>query len=442
MASASIKVAAGRIRMALNRTKQIAGDLACQSIRSEPNEMLVDRLVYEAAIYLGIVGQVREANRLLAHFWLLGRPMDRRLERLEVPLMMLWHASGEFPQSTPFLLLSADAIELRHRRDSSGNFWTPSFLEREPTDESQRRFRRFVDAMISIAPTMGELPSKEIEIEAISDFEAFYQPGNRGYETLLALTNLAELCAKNGRMDQAEHYVRLWHEAFVVNYENFDFGSLAACRHVAPLLVQGLLAQVSEVDAPSGAEMVDHLIAAIADRTNLGPASIYQADSWPNLLTRLSHLALAAAQIEFPDLVHETGWLGRDGATDEELAEVESKLKIALPDEYKGFLRTSNGFHATSSTGVFLVEAAKVTMLNTEYPDLVDIWQENADVGEGLARSVLIGDNAGEQQLLLFPKSESNWECWFFASWVPGEERYPSFRSFIEREILRLEMLN
>ena len=52
---------------------------------------------------------------------------------------------------------------------------------------------------------------------------------------------------------------------------------------------------------------------------------------------------------------------------------------------------------------------------------------------------VLIGSEPdGTERLLLVPADDpaAEWQCWFFAHWHPGEVRHPTFRAFIESEIL------
>lgn len=46
-----------------------------------------------------------------------------------------------------------------------------------------------------------------------------------------------------------------------------------------------------------------------------------------------------------------------------------------------------------------------------------------------------------EQEVWLIPPFKKNreWQTWFFASWIPGEHRYKSFRHFIEEQIQQLE---
>ncbi|MBL0019052.1 MAG: hypothetical protein IPP17_22175 [Bacteroidetes bacterium] len=62
------------------------------------------------------------------------------------------------------------------------------------------------------------------------------------------------------------------------------------------------------------------------------------------------------------------------------------------------------------------------------------------DFVEYFSNSILIGGHQEEQQLLLIPSTKGkNWECWFFASWSPGETKYPNFRYYMENQLQELE---
>jgi hypothetical protein len=60
---------------------------------------------------------------------------------------------------------------------------------------------------------------------------------------------------------------------------------------------------------------------------------------------------------------------------------------------------------------------------------------------EAFANSLLIGGYQEEQQLLLVSpyKNTLDWTCWYFATWMPGEKKYPALRFYLEKELLELE---
>jgi hypothetical protein len=58
--------------------------------------------------------------------------------------------------------------------------------------------------------------------------------------------------------------------------------------------------------------------------------------------------------------------------------------------------------------------------------------------------SVLVGDawGAEDDMILLNPQivsPDGEWEAIFFANWIPGNQRYRSFRDFVEKSVNRLE---
>jgi hypothetical protein len=119
-------------------------------------------------------------------------------------------------------------------------------------------------------------------------------------------------------------------------------------------------------------------------------------------------------------------------------------LQTGLPAHYVEFLRVSNGFSALSSTAPPLlsvenigwlkekVDAQTLAILN-QYP--------GDDLPQVLESSLLISEQIGTDMVLLIPpgKSSASWQCWFFAHWIPGEIRYPSFRHYFEEAFSRLK---
>lgn len=146
----------------------------------------------------------------------------------------------------------------------------------------------------------------------------------------------------------------------------------------------------------------------------------------------------------FPETILQSKSLSRPPATMADIAAAESRLGHTLPDDYKNFLLTSNGFEGFSDTGVVLCSVDQVIFLTSLSSETVDIWanaMEGVDNGFGdkLRSSIVIGGLQEEQQLLLIPLSHGQWECWHFSSWRPGEVVYESFRFYMEEELQRLE---
>ncbi len=65
-----------------------------------------------------------------------------------------------------------------------------------------------------------------------------------------------------------------------------------------------------------------------------------------NLLYQISELALKLKDIEFSKRQVDNQWLGEEATSEFGISEVENRLKVQFPSDYKEFLLISNGFAA------------------------------------------------------------------------------------------------
>lgn len=147
-----------------------------------------------------------------------------------------------------------------------------------------------------------------------------------------------------------------------------------------------------------------------------------------------------------------SGWLGSPGASEAQIAELEARLVTTLPPSYRSFLQVSNGFLQPGVIVPRLLPAAEVTWLRDVEPETIEIWTEglsspgdpDADVPERRLSSALrvsARETVGTAMYLLDPRSvnaDGEWEAWFFAHWVPGIDRFPSFRALMQAELDKL----
>lgn len=148
-----------------------------------------------------------------------------------------------------------------------------------------------------------------------------------------------------------------------------------------------------------------------------------------------------------PDVVA-SGWLGSPGASEAQIAELEVRLGTTLPPSYRSFLRVSNGFLQPGVIVPRLLPAEEVNWLRDVDPDTIEAWTEgmsssggaDADVPErrlSTALQVSARETVGTAMYLLDPRSvnaDGEWEAWFFAHWIPGADRFPSFRTLMQSE--------
>ncbi|MBT9312970.1 SMI1/KNR4 family protein [Leptothoe kymatousa] len=182
---------------------------------------------------------------------------------------------------------------------------------------------------------------------------------------------------------------------------------------------------------------------------------------------------------QIPHDVLESGWLGYPGATEEQIRQAESRLRIRLPPSYRDFLKVSNGWrqmtpfiyrvwsveqidwffsrHQTWIEAFINKQLKSINRLHYNFdrchPTPIDdadylLYGEAQDCRkvryEYLKTALEISDKGESTIYLLNPQvrnDEGEWEAWFFGDWLPGADRYPSFREMMEAEYVNfLEM--
>lgn len=151
------------------------------------------------------------------------------------------------------------------------------------------------------------------------------------------------------------------------------------------------------------------------------------------------------------------GWLGRPGATEEQLRSVEARLGSPLPPSYREFLAFSNGWWYPSGFIPRLWRTDEIEWLAVSDPHVIEAWSIGEPGGdeeyfvygedqstltvrpEYLRRALRISERefGGTAMYLLIPDvvtPEGEWEAWMLAHWLPGAQRYRSFRELMEDE--------
>jgi SMI1 / KNR4 family (SUKH-1) len=167
--------------------------------------------------------------------------------------------------------------------------------------------------------------------------------------------------------------------------------------------------------------------------------------------------ALRYADVD--DTVLRSRWLGYSGATDQQLAHVESHLGVLLPPSYRAFLQVSNGWRQPEQFIPRLWSTNDIAWFHVRHQSTIDIWTSNyveiiSDdeyyvYGDGqdstslrveylkTALEISQQEYAGMAIYLLNPQvitDAGEWEAWVFAHWLPGANRYPSFWDLMQAE--------
>lgn len=182
---------------------------------------------------------------------------------------------------------------------------------------------------------------------------------------------------------------------------------------------------------------------------------------WQSFLERYSRELLADRQIRaaVSQRVVRSAWMGFAPATPGKISRLERRIRAELPESYKQFLATSNGWRHSGRFICELLPCAKVEWFRTDHQDWIDAYLEPAKGEAPLSieehcvygdeqevhrfrieylQSTLQISGVGDSSVyLLNPEvrtSSGEWEAWFFANWYPGAARYRSFWDLMEAE--------
>lgn len=186
--------------------------------------------------------------------------------------------------------------------------------------------------------------------------------------------------------------------------------------------------------------------------------------NWRPFLEAFSQDLLAddGIRASVPYTVQRTGWMGFDGATTQQLSELEARLGKRLPPSYRAFLTTSNGWRQSGSFVYRLYSTDEVdwfrvrnrqwidaftlgglaTVLDPSVPDAeYFVYGDKQDPARGrweyLEDALEISPEGDSAIFLLNPRvvsSDGEWEAWFFANWLTGATRYRSFEEMMLAE--------
>jgi SMI1 / KNR4 family (SUKH-1) len=167
---------------------------------------------------------------------------------------------------------------------------------------------------------------------------------------------------------------------------------------------------------------------------------------------------------DYPQLknARQAEWLGFPPAVEAQILEVENRLGITLPPSYRAFLKVANGWQYPSSFVERLLSVEELDWHFARHPEQVRAWIKamhplrKRPAPIPMDRYLKYGDEMNPLLVpldflkatleisifddgiyLLNPKvinEDGEWEAWFFAEWIPGANRYPSFQAMMEAE--------
>lgn len=182
---------------------------------------------------------------------------------------------------------------------------------------------------------------------------------------------------------------------------------------------------------------------------------------WRPFLEQYSRELLAFSDIraKVSDDVIQSIWMGYEPAAAEDIDELESRIGAQLPDSYRQFLETSNGWRSSGGSIYEIFPTRKVQWFRTNNREWIDaylepakeepllsidehcIYGDNQDPCrfrlEYLESTLQISEEGDSAVYLLNPEIKTfdgEWEAWFFANWLAGATRYPSFWDLLHAE--------
>ena len=397
--------------------------------------------ISDKAIEWAIAGFVSEANNLLEQLWKFNIPHSGHLRLQDEGLQILWQLSKKQPANVPFQFKEILEIETENWSRNFHPSWDESYTNKfikKPIEQLQGH-ELFAKA---ITATYEQSENVDKILDALKRYLENDKP--EGYIFFHATTCGLLLASRHDKQEMADYFINLWGKGYLKYWSNYILAYLMRDRKCGEYLLKGTLAPVFKLTHKLIENETREITDTLSKRMVGGRTLVYKNLSWKQLLDKIGKLSIKQKTIEFSDDILSKKSLSKSSATNEEVSKAETRLNLVLPNDYKKFLLTSNGFECFSFTGVTLASIDKVDFLEKVDEQLVDIWANSIDeidsaFGDKLRSSLIIGGHAEEQQLLLIPLKNNSWECWHFSSWRPGEVIYESFRFYMEGELQSLE---
>jgi hypothetical protein len=143
---------------------------------------------------------------------------------------------------------------------------------------------------------------------------------------------------------------------------------------------------------------------------------------------------------------------GKYGAFVDPAVVTPERLGRRLPPSYRSFLQVTNGFIQPGVIVPRVFGTDEADWYRVGHQDVIDVWTEalrgqdtaGLDTFERYLPSCLQVsevERVGSAVYLLNPEvvdAAGEWEAFYFAHWVPGANRYPSFEALMEQELRTL----
>jgi hypothetical protein len=400
--------------------------------------------ITDAALYIAIGGFINEANLLLEGLWKHKIPHDRTTWLPDIAFEMLWYAAGNRPVSAPFPKPDIDELELSHRDYMVMPLWASQYANTFDVLDP------FSKGMVLMATKDGKFPPEKKEQEALNQFKLYFEStaDRPAYSVCKGLSMATELASRIGEEDFAIDLLKKWAGKFNKYPYNNAVVLIGCNRHIAHLLLKGVIAKELELTKKICDSFVEEAISTIEYRVKNGPSFVFGDLDWPDLIKKLSILTMQNEPDLFTNEQKLNKWIGKHPAGHEAIKAKEEELGIVLPYDYKQFLLISNGLPKISIINPELLPVEKIRSIRDAYLGNLELFEitksypgkEGEDFGSIVESGFLISE-VDESEIWLIPPYSDNkeWECWEFSASNPGERRFTNFRYYIENQIMFFE---
>lgn len=154
------------------------------------------------------------------------------------------------------------------------------------------------------------------------------------------------------------------------------------------------------------------------------------------LLVEISKKAIKYEDFNFTKEHIENNWLGNFPATEKQILEAETKLGLKLPEDYKEFLKITNGFSAPNDIEPSFENTEKIDFLKNVDGFIIECYRLPE-----LETAIIVAGILEEQYFLLLPPKSENekWKYWKFANWYPGEHPFENLSEYFESVLKFIE---
>ncbi|MFD3688362.1 discoidin domain-containing protein [Nocardiopsis sp. NPDC058631] len=184
-----------------------------------------------------------------------------------------------------------------------------------------------------------------------------------------------------------------------------------------------------------------------ADLVEGAPATV---EDWRAFLSEYSADMLRVLEHgELADTTEEqraAAWLGHDGAAEEQITALETRLGTPLPPSYRSFLAASDGWTTMGTFMYELLSTADAGWLH-DLDGETGFDQEYLEGEDGLVGPFLLVSGESDAQYWLLDAGDTSpdgeWAAYVWASWYPGlGERHRSFADLVVAERTSFEELS